>query len=175
MTLVAQKPPAISGLSAGKQNLIMVVYPSIAATTIGRLLGQLYESLPLKICGIKLSHLLFPLPTAIIGVQVYLHLKLFGEVYALTNRTVQLRRSIGNRMIREVQLTDIDQIVVRQEPGQEFYPAADIYLINKAGQTLMSLPGVPRADVFRQLLVEARSARIQVAASLSTINARHAG
>ena len=172
-TTLAQKPPAISGLSAGRQNLVMAVYPSIAATGIGKWLGQLYGCLPMKVCGIKLSHLLFPLPTAIIGVLVFFHLKLFGEVYALTNKTVQLRRSIGNRLIREVPLSEIDQIVIRQEPGQEFYPAADIYLLNKAGQTLMSLPGVPRADVFRQTLLEARSARNQVAASLATISARH--
>ncbi|MBI3865848.1 MAG: hypothetical protein HY290_28575 [Planctomycetia bacterium] len=173
--MLAQKPPAISGVSAGKQALIMAVYPSIAATGIGKSLGRLYDWFPQKVFGIKLSHLLFPLPTAIIAVQVFFHLKLFGEVYALTNRTMQIRKSIGNRLLREVSLTDVDQIVIRQEPGQEFYPAADIYLLNKAGQTLMSLPGVLRADVFRQLMLEARSARIQVEASLSTINARHAG
>ena len=172
MALVAQRPPAISGLTAGKQALVMAVYPSIAATTIGRLLGQLYGCLPIKIFGIKLSHLLFPLPTAIIGVQVFFHLKLFGEVYVLTNRTVQLRKSLGNRLLREVQLSDIDQVVVRQEPGQEFYPAADIYLLDKAGKTLMSLPGVPRADVFRQTLLEGRNARVQVTAALATIGAR---
>jgi hypothetical protein len=171
--MLTQNPPAISGLSAGKQALIMAVYPSIAATSVGKALGRLYQSMPVRICGIKLSHLLFPLPTAVIGVAVYFYLKLFGEIYALTNRTMQLRKSIGNRLIREVPLTDVDQIVIRQEPGQEFYPAADIYLINKSGQTLMSLPGVPRAEVFRQTLLEARSARSAVAASLATISARH--
>jgi hypothetical protein len=175
MTMLAEKPPAISGLSAGKQALIMTVYPSIAATAIGKRLGQLYEIFPTRICGVKLSHFLFPLPTAIFGVMVYFYLKVFGEVYALTNRTVQLRKSLGNRLIREVPLTDVEQIIIRQESGQEFFPAADIYLVNKAGQTLMSLPGVPRADVFRQTLLEARSARIQVAESLSIIGARHAG
>jgi hypothetical protein len=173
--MLAQKPPAISGLNAGKQSLIMTVYPSIAATAIGKTLGQLYESIPTKVFGIKLSHWLFPLPTAIFAVQVYAHLKLFGEVYVLTSRTVQLRKSLGNRLIREVPLADIDQVVVRCESGQEFYPAADIYLLNKAGQTLMSLPGVPRAEVFRQTILEARNARNQVASTLSTISARHAG
>jgi hypothetical protein len=176
MTMLTQRPPAISGVSAGgKQALIMAVYPSIGGTVLGKLLGQLYESIPVKIFGIKLSHLLFPLPTAIIAIQVYAHLKLFGEVYALTNRSVQLRRSIGNRLIREVPLADVDQVVIRQESGQEFYPAADVYLLNKAGDTIMSLPGVLRADVFRQTILEARNARNQVTASLATINARHAG
>jgi hypothetical protein len=171
--MMTHKPPAISGVSA-EQTLIMAVYPSIAATGLGKLLGQLYGSIPLRVGGIKLSHLLFPLPTAIIAIQIYAHLKLFGEVYALTNRTLQLRYSLGNRLKREIPLSSIDQVVIRQEPGQEFYPAADIYLLDKAGSTLMTLPGVPRADVFRQTILEAKNARNQVAASLATINARRA-
>ena len=169
-----KKPPAIAGVSSAKQH-IMTVYPSIAATGLGKLLGRLYESIPARLGGIKISHLLFPLPTAIIAIQVFFHLKLFGEVYALTNRSVQTRRSLGNRPIREVALNDIEQVVIRQEPGQEFYPAADIYLLNKAGDTLMALPGVLRADVFRQSILEARDAHRQVESSLSTIRARHAG
>jgi len=172
--MVTQKPPAIAGVSSG-QALIMAVYPSIACTEIGKFLGRLYESMPNRIFGIKLSHLLFPLPTAIIAVQVYFHLKIFGEVYVLTNRTIQLRRSLGNRLIREVKLADIDQVVVKQEPGQEFYPAADIYLLDKAGATLMTLPGVLRAEIFRETILNAKDARSQVAASLAVISARHAG
>jgi hypothetical protein len=172
--MLTQPPPAISGVSSG-QALVMAVYPSIAATWLGKLLGQWYESMPVRICGIKLSHLLFPLPTSIIALKIFAYLKVFGEIYVLTNRTVQLRSSLGNRLLREVSLSDVDQIVVRQEPGQEFYPAADIYLLNKAGATILSLPGVPRADVFRHTLLDAKNARDQVTASLSTIKARHAG
>jgi len=172
--MLTQKPAAIAGVSSG-QALIMAVYPSIASTELGKMLGRLYESIPNRIFGIKVSHLLFPLPTAIVAISIYFHLKLFGEVYVLTNRTLQLRRSLGNRLIREIKLADIDQVVVKQEPGQEFYPAADIYLLNKAGATLMTLPGVLRADVFRETILEARNARNQVAASLATIGARHAG
>lgn len=168
------RPPAIAGVSA-KQALIMTVYPSIGGTALGKSLGRLYESMPVRVGGIKLSHLLFPLPTAIIAIQVYLHLKVFGEVYCLTNRSLQIRTSLGNQLKREVPLKDIEQVVIRQEPGQEFYPAADIYLLNKAGQTIMSLPGVLRAEVFRQSILEARAAQARVAASLATINARHAG
>lgn len=170
--MLTQISPAISGVSSA-QALVMAVYPSVAATALGKLLGQLYESMPVRVGGIKLSHLLFPLPTAVIALKVFAYLKLFGEIYVLTNRTMQLRTSMGNRLKREVALSDIDQVVLKQEPGQEFYPAADIYLLNKAGATIMSLPGVPRADVFRQTILEARNARNQVAASLSTIKARH--
>jgi hypothetical protein len=172
--MLTQKPPAISGVSSG-QALVMVVYPSIAAAGMGRLLGRLYDSIPTRVFGIKLSHLLFCLPTAGLAVAGYFILKLFGEVYVLTNRTLQLRKSLGNRLIREIKLSDIDQVVIRQEPGQQFYPAADVYLLNKAGETIMTLPGVLRADVFRQTILEARNALNQVTASLATIKARQAG
>jgi hypothetical protein len=172
--MLTQQRPAISGVSSG-QALIMAVYPSIAAAGMGKLLGRLYESIPARMFGIKLSHLLFCLPTAGLAVAGYFILKLFGEVYALTNRTLQLRKSLGNRLIREIKLSDIDQVVIRQESGQEFYPAADIYLLNKAGETMMTLPGVLRADVFRQTILEACNAANQVTASLATIKARQVG
>jgi hypothetical protein len=168
------KPPAIAGVASG-QALIMAVYPSIACTEIGKLLGRMYESIPTRVFGIKLSHLLFPLPTAGIAVGLYFYLKIVGEVYVLTNRTLQLRHSLGNRLIREIKLADINHVVVKQEPGQEFYPAADIYLLDKAGATMMTLPGVLRADIFRETILEARDARSQVAASLAVIGSRHAG
>jgi hypothetical protein len=171
VTTLKQRPPAIAGVSTGPA-LIMVVYPSIAATAIGKGLGKLYELIPIRVGGIKLSHLLFCLPSAPFAAVGYFLMKLSGEVYALTTRSVQLRNSLGNRLIREVPMSSIDQVVIRQEPGQEFYPAADIYLLNKAGETIMTLPGVPRAEVFRQTILEARSAQDQVAAALTTIGAR---
>jgi hypothetical protein len=170
------RPPAISGVSSGKSStLIMTVYPSIAAELPGRLLGLWLDCIPLKVGGIKLSHLLFGLPAALVALPGYFKLKLLGEVYAVTNRSIQKRTSLGNRLIREVPLADIDQVVIRQLAGQQFYPAAEIDLVNKAGDTLMTLSGVPRADVFRQTILEARDSRSQIESSLGTIRARHAG
>jgi hypothetical protein len=174
--MVLKRPPAISGVSSGKSSaLIVVVYPSIACTAYGRLIGQLLDCLPLKVCGIKLSHLLFGLPSALLAAPEYFRLKAMGNVYALTNRSVQIRTSRGNRLVREVPLSEIAQVVSRQLDGQQFFPAGELDLINKAGDTLMTLSGVPRVDVFRQSVIEARDARNQVEASLTTIRARHAG
>ncbi|MSR60571.1 MAG: hypothetical protein EXS05_23505 [Planctomycetaceae bacterium] len=171
-----KRPPAIAGVSTGKAAAqIVTIYPSIAGTIPGRLLGQLLDCLPVKIGGIKLSHLLFGLPAALLAAPGYFSEKVFGSVYTLTNKSVQTRRSLGNRLIREVALTDVDQVVVRQLAGQQFYPAAELDLVNKSGDTLMTLSGIPRADIFRQSIVEARDARNQIAASLKTIDARHAG
>ena len=170
------RPPAISGVSSGKSSaLVAAIYPSIAAQVGGRLIGQLLDCMPMKVGGIKLSHLLFGLPAAGLALPGFFALKLFGEIYVITNRSIQTRTSMGNRLKREIPLADIDQVVVRQLDGQQFYPAAEIDLVNKAGDTLMTLSGVPRADVFRQTILEARNARNQVEGSLTTIRARQAG
>jgi len=126
----------------------------------------------LKVGGIKLSHLLFVLPTAPLALAGYFQLKVLGDVYTLTNRSVQKRASIGNRLLSQVPLASIAEVALVQEPGQAFYPAADLYLLDKKGDTIMILRGVPRADVFRQTILEAMTARRQVGESLDRINAR---
>lgn len=167
-----KKPPAIAGVTSVGEALIMTVYPSIASTALGRTLGSLYECVPVKLCGIKLSHLLFTLPTIPVALSIYGHLKVFGVRYVLNRNSVQIVASLGTRLIQQVPLSSVVDVVVRQLPGQEFFPAADIELYDKAGNLLMSLPGVPRADVFAQTITEARDARLQVDSSLSRIKAR---
>jgi hypothetical protein len=170
-----QRPPAIAGVSAAKTAVIAATYPSIASTIPGRLLGRLMECIPLRIGGIKVSNLLFGIPAGLLAVPGFLQLRLAGPAYVLTNRSVQQRGCLSNRLWREVSLDDIDQVVVRQLEGQQFFPAGEIDLLNKAGDMVMTLSGVLRPEVFRQSILEARDARRQVTSSLKTIEARHAG
>lgn len=167
-----QKAYAITGVSPGREQVLTRVYPSIASTAFGKFLGTIYDCIPARVGGIKLSNLLFVLPTAPFALLTFFLLKAFGDVYVLTNRSVQKRASLGNRLKSEVLLLNIDDVAVREEPGQAFYPACDVYLLGKTGETLMSLPGVLRGEVFRQNLLESRNAARQVAASLARINAR---
>lgn len=167
-----RKPQAIFGVSAGVENVLDARYPSICATGLGRLLGRLYELIPLKINGVKLSHLLFPLPTSPLALLIYLYLKVAGQRYVLTNRSVQKQTALGTRLLSQVALGDIGEIEVCQRRGQEFYRAADIHLLAEDGSLLMRLEAVPRAEVFRQIILEARDARKHVEASLATIAGR---
>jgi membrane protein YdbS with pleckstrin-like domain len=166
------RPPAISGVSSQRETVVMSTYPSICSTGVGRLLGQLYESIPTKIGGIKISHALFCLPTAPLGVLIYFALKFFGVRYTITNRSIQLRTVLSNRPVKSVPLGDIADVDVNQLPGQEFFAAADITLYNAKGDLLVSLPGVARADVFRAIINDVRQARSEVEKSLKTIQAR---
>jgi hypothetical protein len=168
----SHKPQPISGVSADAENLVMSVWPSISATGLGRGIGVLSDSIPIKINGIKLSHLLFPLPLSPFALLEYARLKFVGDRYVLTNRSVQIWKSLGSRLVSQVSLADIDQIDVEELPGQAFYRAADLVLLDAAGKLLIRLQAVPCAEVFRQTIIKARDAHLQVGASLAVIQAR---
>lgn len=170
--MAIQKPPAISGVSPGREVVIMEVYPSIACTGFGRLIGQALDCLPTPVMGIKLSNLLFGLPAAPLAAAGYLQLKVTGIKYQLTNRGVRKHAALGDRVLSQVPLASIEQVVIEEQAGQQFYRAADLHLLGKGGEELMVLEGVPYAAVFRQTILEARNAHKQTAASLATIEAR---
>lgn len=170
--MAGTKGPAISGVAANREVTIHTVFPSIAATGFGKALGKLYDSIPTRIGGLKLSHLLFPLPTSPLAVLEYLRLKAVGLRYVLTNRSVQLQSAIASRVRESVPLASIADVKIVQEAGQAFYPAADLYLLNAKGEALLVLPGVPWPEVFRRNILEARDARVQVESSLATIQKR---
>ncbi len=171
-TMTARRPSPISGVNTFAETPVMTIYPSIACTGLGRALGKLYECMPMKVCGVKLSHWLFPLPTAPGALKAYLWIKLFGQRYTITNRSVQVWKSLGNRLEAKVDLAEIDDIAIAQDSGQVFYRAADLQLLDSAGDVLLQLRGVPNPDVFRNTILEARDARRQTDASRAIIEAR---
>lgn len=164
---------AIAGVSATKESIVWVEYPSIAAGGIGQVLGSLYECLPIKIFGIgpSLSHV-FALATAPVGAMLYGFQKVFGNRYILTNRGVQIWSSRGNRMVSSIGFRDFERIELTQNPGQVFFKAHDIRFIGSAGETLMKLSGVKDAGAFKNAIERTVESRIQVEAAEATIAAR---
>ena len=67
--MLTKKVQAISGVSPGFESVVEELYPSIACTGIGGFLNRLYECIPIKIWGVKISHV-FALLTAPIGVAM---------------------------------------------------------------------------------------------------------
>jgi len=170
--ITAVRPQAISGVSAGQETMIESVFPSIAASGLGQLIGRICDSIPLKINGIKLSYLLFAPLLAPLGAIGYLKFKVFDPQYVLTNRSLQVQSAQGDRLISQVSLSDIDNIAIDVLPGQEFFKAGNLELLNGRGDVILTLPGVPRPERFRQVVLEARDARSQNDAALKTIMAR---
>ncbi|MEX0718342.1 MAG: PH domain-containing protein [Planctomycetaceae bacterium] len=173
--MITAKPQAISGVSALEDNLVMRIYPSIAATGLGRLLGRVLDSIPLRINGVRLSNLLFGLPLAPLALGIYALQKIAGETYHVTTRAVRVwgMQLAALRMLRaDVPLASIARIDIERLPGQAFFHAGDLVLRGADGSELARLSGVPRPDVFRRNIIEARDARVQTEASLATIHAR---
>lgn len=171
MSTVVASP--IAGVTPNRETLIEEVWPSIAAGGVGRWIGQVCNSIPAKINGVRISQLLFALPLAGLGALLYLGTKFTGQRYSLTNRSLRIRSSIGDRLFSQVKLSDVADIAIVVRPGQEFHNAADLEIKNDRGDVIMTLAGVVCPDRFRQVILDAREARLRSDASLATINARH--
>ncbi len=163
---------AITGVSSGTENVIMTVYPSISGRGLGQLIGLLMNSVPLRIGGVRLSNLVFGLPLAPLGAIGYLAEKVIGDKYILTNRSVEQWKATGGRMLSDIPLESIASIELDEQWGQDFYYAADLLLVDAKGTVLTRLKAVTRPDVFRQTILEARDARMQVTATMELIQAR---
>lgn len=170
--MATQKLQAIAGVSASDETEIRLKYPSVASTPIGKIIGLLCECIPIKIWGVKISYAIFALPMALPGVLEYARLKVTGCKYILTNRSVQKWSSLFPTCLKSVDLTDIDEIEIYQDGGQEFFNAANLVLVNKKGDPLLHMPGLQSADIFRAIILKSRDARVETEASLATIAAR---
>lgn len=162
---------AIAGVSPTLESRIMTEFPSVGATGIGRVVGQLMDSIPVRILGIKLSYLIFGLPLAPLGMLLFL-LNRLGSRYILTNRSVQIWSAMGSQRSSTVDLNEITDVDLDELPGQSFFRAADIRLRAANGKTIMRLAGVADAGAFRNAIQQAMQSRRMVQSSLATIAAR---
>lgn len=169
---IAKKPAAISGVAANFEGHITTAYPSVAATGLGCLIGQLMNCIPPRILGVRISQLLFALPLAPLGALLYVGMKVLGSRYVLTNRSLQKFTSLGNQRLGNVNLTDITEIHITHKPGYDYHRAGDLEVYGKNGDLLFVVPGIVYPKVFRQTILEARDARVLTNSSLQTIQAR---
>ena len=163
---------AIAGVSSSSEARIMSEFPSVGAWGIGRLIGQLMDSIPIRILGVKLSYLLFGLPLAPLGMLLFLLNRPFGSRYILTNRTVQIWSAMGTQRTSAVDLGEIADVVLDQLPGQAFFRCSDIRLKAADGKTILRLAGVADPGPFRNAIQSAISSRRLVQSCMATISAR---
>lgn len=154
---------------------IMTVWPSLAATAIGRSLGRLY-AIPAGRPPFTLGHLI-ALATIPIVVPLYFWkflvtvsvgmLQLLPKVgrafkspdgvrrYVLTNRRVVVRTGMRPLDERWVELERFDTIDIVVRPGQEWYRAGDLVFKLGAIETFR-LDGVVRPETFRHTCLSAQ-------------------
>lgn len=143
---------------------VAVVWPSLAATSWGRLWGRAYaNSLGFRLFDIPITvgrllalisiplilpvyfHMIIPrLPFVVMGVS-----NPSCRRYRLTNRRLIVEQAIDGVEQRSVSLNRFDAVEVEMLPGQAWYAAGD--LVFRQGQVeTFRLSGVPRPETFRQ-------------------------
>ncbi len=169
---IRQDSQPISGITPSlvAERLIMEVWPSISAYAAGRLVGQLF-SIPGRIGPVRITLfiglVIFWLPLA-----VYFWPGRLGTRYSLTNKRLMIRKGLMGRPSHEVPLEEIEHVRARVRPGQGYFLAADLEVIDRDGQVRLVLPGVSQAESFRRAILKARDARVRVLAALDEIERR---
>ena len=149
-------PPSIA------EATVMTVWPSVGSTAIGQWLGRLYRIKagvgPVSVGRVAL------LLTIPVGLMLYLSLRLPWAIrrYRLTNRRVSIERGISPQVEQYVDLGRFDAVDLVVQPGQEWFDCGD--LVFRRGQIeTLRLPGVTRAEPFRQACLKVRQAYVSVA------------
>ncbi len=152
-------PPELSEVT------VMIVYPSLAATGIGRFLGRQYAH-SVGVWVVTLGNLIALASIPLVIPLFFLQLDPFnGRRYRLTNRRVIIERGVQGRAEQWVELDRFDTVEVVVQPGQEWYPAGD--LIFRKGQIeTFRLLGVPRPETFRQTILKTARGYLGAAASV---------
>ena len=149
-------PPSVA------EATVMTVWPSVAATAPGRLLGRL--------CGLKggvgpfTVGRLMALACMPLGLPLYFSMRLPWAIrrYRLTNRRVAIERGVEGRVQQYVDLDRFDAVDIDVLPGQEWYHAGDLVFRRGAVETLR-LPGVSRPEAFRNACLKVRQSYVSVA------------
>lgn len=172
--LVAAAQP-IAGVSANRETEIEVIYPSVAAGALGKLIGgimglaELVPTVPLRL----LAYVLLGIPMSVLGVLAYALSKLFGNSYVLTNRSIYPKSIIKGRMGKQVPLSEIAQIDISTSgSGYRFHRVGDVHLENAQGNVLLTIPAVTFPGRLKQVILDARAARMLSDESLTLIQKR---
>lgn len=163
VSVAVPEKQAIAGVSPAseRETTTMVVWPSISAIGIGRLLGRLF-SIRLGFYVLRLGNLL-ALAASPLCALLYLGraAPIVGTRYRLTNRRLIVERGLGNREEKSVDLDRFDQIETHVRPGQEWFSAGDLVFLEGETETFR-LPGVSRPESFRQTCLKSRNAYVGV-------------
>jgi hypothetical protein len=164
----------IAGVPAGREIEIEVVYPSVASSPLGRFVGVvmgLASGVPTTLLRVVFSVLLGLLMLPL-GLLAYALQKLMGNCYVLTNRSIYSRSIIWGGMGPRIPLADIAQIQIVGGSGYEFHRVGDLHLENAQGTVLLQIPAIQYPFRLKQVILDARAARIESDESLARIQSR---
>ena len=155
---------AISGVTDPETTevTVMIVWPTIAATSLGRALGRLYAIRSGFGRAVTFGRIfvLLSIPVAL-GLFFFMLLPGIGRRYRLTNRRVLDEHALSGKAIRWVALEDFDGIRIEVLPGQQWHAAGEMIFL-KGQVESFRLHGVSRPESFRQTCLKVRQAYVAV-------------
>jgi hypothetical protein len=159
-----QAIPGVSPSSVGEATS-MIVWPSVAATSIGRAFGRMF-AIRAGVSFLTVGNL-FALLSIPVMLPLYFLRKfpLWVQRYRLTNRRVIIERGISGHIDQYVDLDRFDAIDVVVLPGQAWYPAGDLIFRRGTVETFR-LRGIMRPETFRQACMKAHQAYVGVRRAL---------
>ena len=139
-----------------------VVWPTIAATRAGRLVGRLAavrlgwgEFFTL---GKLLALATIPLSLAVFCWQL---MPCVCRRYTLSNRRIIIRKGLMGVDQRWITLDEFDAVNIEVLPGQDWFHAGDL-VFRHGGPEVFRLAGVSRPETLRQVCLTARTALVSV-------------
>jgi hypothetical protein len=147
--MIDVRKQAVTGLVPPQQGeaKIREAWPSVTATCS-----------PAASAGRKLmlSRVGAPFGWALLLPVYFWKLRPFGaRRYTLTNRRLMIQSGLRPAPRQEVPLAEIEDVRVVRDANSAFYRAATLEIIAKGGQVVLTLPGVPEPESFRQAILNA--------------------
>lgn len=140
----------------------MTVWPTIAATEVGRALGRLYE-IRSGIWIFTVGRLAMFLTSPIALAVFFWMLRPWeGRRYRLTNRRITIETGPSGRVRKEIGLGEFDTILPVILPGQKWYRSGELIFLQGTTERF-SLKGVSCPEQFRQTCLKARQAYLGAA------------
>lgn len=138
-----------------------VLWPSIGAFRLGRLVGQL--------CAVRAGHGFFTLGKlmALLSIPVSLALYLWKITpwacrrYRLTSHRILIEKGYRAAEVASIGLDQFEAIQVRVLPGQAWLRCGELVFLQDHRQQFR-LSGVPQPESFRQTCLKARTALLRV-------------
>lgn len=134
--------------------------PDLAEVRVREVFPSVARSPGIASLGRALTRTIFLAPLAWLLMSLLYFGKLLpivGRRYTLTNRRVMIRHGLSATPGQFVALADIDDVRIVTDANSTFFRAANLEIISQ-GRVVLTLPGVPEADCFRQAILNTRNA-----------------
>jgi hypothetical protein len=140
----------------------MIVWPSIGASRLGRIAGQLVGA-PYTVGRFFVLGRFLAVPAIPVALLAFAWklMPFFARRYRLTNQRVVIEKGLSHVEDRSIRLDEFDEIEIEVLPGQKWLRAGELKF-QQDGREVFRLSGVGSPKSFRKTCLKARTAVVSV-------------